>query len=166
MKKRKTFLGVALLVAVMVMAVGYAVINSDILTINGTATVSPSDDNFSVEFTGTPAPSADTVTATIDTPTTATLTVNGLTAKGDEEGAQYTIINKSTDLSAALSVSITNSNEEYFAVTYQLVKTTIAGQETTTILVMVEALKTPIDADATADITVTITATPEQPASA
>ena len=125
--------------------------------------------NFKVEFIGTPTTGGKgTTTATIDSSvkTNGTVTVNGLTAKGDEATATYTVKNQSADLSADLTAEATSSNEEYFEVLCTLEKTTLKAQEETTLKVTVRLLKTPIDEtkeNLKTDIGVTVTAEPKQP---
>lgn len=165
-KDTKKIVGGILVIAVLLVAIGFAAIGARTLNINGTATAGTSQDNFVVKFTGTPTTGGQgTTTATIDTnPINATMNVTGLTAKGDTATATYTISNESPDLSAALAATTTCSNTEYFKVTYNIASETVAKGGNTTITVTVELIKTPIQADQEATIGVTITATPQQPA--
>lgn len=50
MKKRKTFLGLILVIAVLVLGVGYAALTSVNFTINGTASATADQENFKVIF--------------------------------------------------------------------------------------------------------------------
>ena len=161
--------GGVLVLAVILVAVAYAAITSTQLNINGTGNATAKQDNFKVEFIGTPTTGGKgTTKATIDSSvkTNGTVTVNGLTAKGDEATATYTVKNQSADLSADLSAEATSSNEEYFEVLCTLEKTTLKAQEETTLKVTVRLLKTPIDEtkeNLKTDIGVTVTAEPKQP---
>ena len=161
--------GGVLVLAVILVAVAYAAITSTQLNINGTGNATANQSNFKVEFIGTPTTGGKgTTTATIDSSvkTNGTVTVNGLTAKGDEATATYTVKNQSADLSADLSAKATSSNEEYFEVLCTLEKTTLKAQEETTLKVTVRLLKTPIDEtkeNLKTDIGVTVTAEPKQP---
>ena len=161
--------GGVLVLAIILVAVAYAAITSTQLNINGTGNATAKQDNFKVEFIGTPTTGGKgTTTATIDSSvkTNGTVTVNGLTAKGDEATATYTVKNQSADLSADLSAEATSSNEEYFEVLCTLEKTTLKAQEETTLKVTVRLLKTPIDEtkeNLKTDIGVTVTAEPKQP---
>ena len=161
--------GGVLVLAVILVAVAYAAITSTQLNINGTGNATANQSNFKVEFIGTPTTGGKgTTTATIDSSvkTNGTVTVNGLTAKGDEATATYTVKNQSADLSADLSAKATSSNEEYFEVLCTLEKTTLKAQEETTLKVTVKLLKTPIDEtkeNLKTDIGVTVTAEPKQP---
>ena len=161
--------GGVLVLAIILVAVAYAAITSTQLNINGTGNATTNQSNFKVEFIGTPTTGGKgTTTATIDSSvkTNGTVTVNGLTAKGDEATATYTVKNLSADLSADLSAKATSSNEEYFEVLCTLEKTTLKAQEETTLKVTVRLLKTPIDEtkeNLKTDIGVTVTAEPKQP---
>ena len=157
------------MLAIILVAVAYAAITSTQLNINGTGNATANQSNFKVEFIGTPTTGGKgTTTATIDSSvkTNGTVTVNGLTAKGDEATATYTVKNQSADLSADLTAEATSSNEEYFEVLCTLEKTTLKAQEETTLKVTVRLLKTPIDEtkeNLRTDIGVTVTAEPKQP---
>ena len=161
--------GGVLVLAVILVAVAYAAITSTQLNINGTGNATANQSNFKVEFIGTPTTGGKgTPTATIDSSvkTNGTVTVNGLTAKGDEATATYTVKNLSADLSADLSAKATSSNEEYFEVLCTLEKTTLKAQEETTLKVTVRLLKTPIDEtkeNLKTEIGVNVTAEPKQP---
>ena len=161
--------GGVLVLAIILVAVAYAAITSIQLNINGTGNATANQSNFKVEFIGTPTTGGKgTTTATIDSSvkTNGTVTVNGLTAKGDEATATYTVKNQSADLSADLTAEATSSNEEYFEVLCTLEKTTLKAQEETTLKVTVRLLKTPIDEtkeNLKTDIGVTVTAEPKQP---
>ena len=161
--------GGVLVLAIILVAVAYAAITSTQLNINGTGNATANQSNFKVEFIGTPTTGGKgTTTATIDSSvkTNGTVTVNGLTAKGDEATATYTVKNQGADLSADLSAEATSSNEEYFEVLCTLEKTTLKAQEETTLKVTVRLLKTPIDEtkeNLKTDIGVTVTAEPKQP---
>ena len=161
--------GGVLVLAIILVAVAYAAITSTQLNINGTGNATANQSDFKVEFIGTPTTGGKgTTTATIDSSvkTNGTVTVNGLTAKGDEATATYTVKNQSADLSADLSAKATSSNEEYFEVLCTLEKTTLKAQEETTLKVTVRLLKTPIDEtkeNLKTDIGVTVTAEPKQP---
>ena len=168
-KTNAKIVGGVLVLAVILVAVAYAAITSTQLNINGTGNATANQSNFKVEFIGTPTTGGKgTTTATIDSSvkTNGTVTVNGLTAKGDEATATYTVKNQSADLSADLTAEATSSNEEYFEVLCTLEKTTLKAQEETTLKVTVRLLKTPIDEtkeNLKTDIGVTVTAEPKQP---
>ena len=161
--------GGILLLAIILVAVGYAAITNVTLNINGTAKSGTSQSNFVVEFIGTPTTGGKgTTTATINASkkTEGTVEVSGLTAKGDTATATYTVKNQSQDLSADLTAEATSSNEKYFETICTVEKTTLKAQEETTLTVTIKLLKTPIDEtkeDLTSNIGVSITAEPKQP---
>lgn len=165
--KKKTIILVTILLVVVVLGIGYAAITALDLKINATGSATPNTTNFAVEFSGEPITGGQgTVTAKINTDDKlkATMNVTGLTAKGDYATATYTIENKSTDLSANLSVvEPTNNNQEYFKVTYNLAENTITSGKTTTIQVKIELIKTPIDTDKSVVSDIVVKADPVQP---
>lgn len=157
----------ALVLAALVVGIGYAAITTVTLTVEGTATAAPNQSNFKVEFFGTAQSSdASKLTVGIDgsDKTKATMAVSGLTAKGDTVTATYTVKNLSADLSATLAATVaSNTNEEYFKVEPTVTQTTITAGNTTTVTVKVTLLKTPIEEDVSSTIKVNLTATPVQP---
>ena len=169
MGKNTKIVGGILLVAIILVAVAYAAITNVELNINGVGSAQAKQENFKVEFIGTPSTSGKgTTTATISESdkTKGTVNVTGLTAKGDEATATYTVKNQSSDISADLTAEATSSNQTYFEVICSLEKTTLKAQEETTLKVTVRLLKTPIDEtkeDLNSDIDVTLTAEPKQP---
>ena len=169
MGKNTKIVGGVLLVAIILVAVAYAAITNVELNINGVGSAQAKQENFKVEFIGTPTTSGKgTTTATInsDDKTQGEVNVTGLTAKGDETIATYTVKNLSSDISADLTAEATSSNQTYFEVICSLEKTTLKAQEETTLKVTVRLLKTPIDEtkeDLNSDIEVTLTAEPKQP---
>lgn len=166
MKNKRILIVTVLLIAVLLLGIGYAAISNINLNINGTASATISDANFKVKFTGTPTVSdATKVTAAVTDDLNATIDVTGLTAKGDKATATYTILNDSPDLGATLTAttSLTGTNADYFNVTYAFANESLAKGEDTTITVTVELLKTPVESDVTATVGVTITAAPVQP---
>ena len=169
MGKNTKIVGGILLVAIILVAVAYAAITNVGLNINGVGNAQAKQENFKVEFIGTPSTSGKgTTTATInsDDKTQGSVNVTGLTAKGDEAVATYTVKNQSADISADLTADATSSNEEYFEVICSLEKTTLKAQEETTLKVTVRLLKTPIDEtkeNLKSNIGVSIKAEPKQP---
>lgn len=170
-KTNKILVGVIVLLAVLLVAVGYAAISAVNLNITGDITATPSDENFKVKFTGTPtqvAGSKGTVTPSITGDLAARMDVSGLTAAGDTASATFDIVNDSPDLSALLSVeSETASNTTYFKVTHSFDKTEItkkgSANDTAKITVTVELIKTPVEDNVSATIDVKIKADPQQP---
>ncbi len=165
MKKRIGIIGV--LVAILALGIGYAVIDATVLNVTGDGTIVADPDNFDVHFKESEevektGPAGATLTAAHTGPTTATIKVENFTKKDDEATFVYTIENSSADLKADLEVgTIVNSNSEYFTIDAVLGKAKLnAAGDTTTLTVTVTAIKTPIAADQTTNITVPVTATP------
>ena len=95
MKNKKTFVGIALLILVLVLGIGYAAITGS-LTIGGTAKATTDDDNFKVVFTGIPVVSESKyATASITDGINAKIDVTGLTQKGQYVTVTYDIVNNS-----------------------------------------------------------------------
>lgn len=167
MKDNKKMVVGLLVMALLVVSVGYAAITTVTLVVSGTATATTDTANFKVEFFGTPTVSdSNKVEATINSvdKTKANLTVSGLTAKGDSVTATYTVKNLSADLSADLATSVpTNTNSEYFKVDTSLSAASIGASGAADLTVTVTLLKTPVEDNETADITVNLAATPVQP---
>lgn len=164
MRRTNKMLLALIIVAMLLLGIGYAAVQNITLNITGTATADPSQANFKVMFSGTPEVSDSTyVTAAITDETNATINVEGLTESGDMVYAIYTVQNTSTDLSADLSVSTTNSNSEYFTLTSELGKPSLLTGEATTLIVTVELTKTPIAESVSATIGVQLEAMPVQP---
>ena len=168
MKNKRTLIVVALILAAILLGIGYAAIANVNLNITGNATVSPAQANFQVVYDAVntfTVSDANKVTVGRTSDTAATLTVTGLTAKNDEVTATYKILNNSQDLNASITAAITNSNTSYFTVTTDWgssAKTINAGGSDY-ITVTVKCAQTPIDADQTATITIDLTASPVQP---
>ena len=164
MSKTSKIIIAAILVAMLLLGIGYAAIQSVTLNIAGTAAADPNQENFKVMFTGTPEVSDEEhVTASITDDINATINVSGLTKKGEIVSATYTVQNASTDLSADLSVATTNSNTEFFTLSSKLAKTSLIAGEATTVTVTVEMTKTPLAESVSSTIGVQLTATPVQP---
>ena len=153
-----------LLLAVILIGIGYAAIQNITLNIAGTAEADPSQSNFKVMFSGEPTVSdEDYVTAAITDDINATINVEGLKENGQTVSATYTVQNVSTDISADLAVSTTNDNPEYFTLSSQLEKTSLVAGEATTLTVTVELTKIPITDEVTSTIGVQLVAMPVEP---
>lgn len=166
MKTNKKSLSIVLfaLIAVIVLGVGYAAITAINLTINGNATATPNQENFTVKFASTPISSTNAANVTVDSDLIAHFDTSGLTKQGDETVVTFTIQNSSPDLKADLVVNSTNTNSEYFEVTNTFGNSDTSIQltagATTTVTVKVKVLKTPISADQYTTVVTTITASP------
>ena len=164
MVKRSTVLLIAILAVVMALGVGFAAITSTQLNITGNTTATPDQANFKVKFLEeTQVSDPGKVTAQVTGDTTATINVQGLSAKGDKVTATYKVKNFSADLSADIELAIGNSNGSYFKTTAELGKDSLVAGEETTAVVTVVLIKTLITSDETAKITAIIEATPVQP---
>ena len=173
MKKKNSMLVLAILVAVLVLGVGYAAVSAVNLTIEGSA--KSKDSYLNVVFTGevTTSTAGASAGAAISASSendglTATINVTGLQAVNDTVSATYTIKNKENDLSASIveaANGITNSKSEFFSVSTDMTTAkTVAKGATTTVTVTVKLIKVPIsDADSTSNISVKLEATPVNP---
>ena len=178
MRNRKTIITAFVLVAVMLMAVGYAAL-SDTFEINGNATVSEqgasdafNEDVVLVGIVRDGVGGTDVVADVTDITTygytascnvaqdSASYHVYSLKGAGDSKTIVFRIQNKG-DLDAVLNVvagTATNNNEEYFEVEYSLVDgTELASGDTVDVAVTVTLKKTP-DAECTGKFTFTFTA--------
>jgi hypothetical protein len=154
-KKKKSFVALALVVAVLVLGVGYALTVID-LKVNGDITISPDDSNFDVNFTDAKITTTGTLAGKTDTATqgdgkTATLSVKSLKTVGEKVVAEYTITNNSkAGINATLSnPTATQTNDaakEYYAVTATLENNdAIAPNGTKKLTVTVELVKAPLE---------------------
>lgn len=169
--KRRNFLCIGILVAFLMLAVGYAAISSIPLNITGTASAQPDDSSFVVKFdsdvdpTATSSLAGATVSAAVTGDRNATLSVSGLTTKGQTATFVYTVKNESLDLAADISetsAAIGQSGDvdysEYFSVDVTIQNSNIAAEGSTTVTVVVTLEKTPVDENPTAAVTVTLSA--------
>ena len=167
MKKTSKIIISVLLLVVLLIGIGYAAIQNITLNITGTAKADPNQSNFKVMFSGEPTimvkPTNAQVTAVITDDINATINVGGLIQKGDIVIVAYTVQNVSTDISADLSVSTTNSNTEYFTLSSKLDKTSLIAGEATTLTVIVELTKLPITESVNSTIGVQLVAMPVEP---
>ena len=162
MKKNKTLLGVALLIAVLMLGVGYA-LGTKPLSLTGSATATPTDANFVVEFSSASASHGADVAA-VDTTdkTKATFTVTSLTAVGDTAVGTFKIKNLSN---AGINAKITAGQltetdaDNYFEVTTSLTDNeNVAVNGEATYTVTVKLIKAPVTGDAVGQFTVGFTA--------
>lgn len=162
MRQRKILLLLGVVVAILMMSVGYAAIQQVNITVTGNAVVSPDQGNFKVAFVGTPTYSGKgTAILAITGDRTATINANGLTAKGDKLTAVFAVANTSIDITAYLAGSVTNVNTEYFKVTSTLDSAILEPQTGVTNLnVTVELIKTLISGNQTDSVTVELIASP------
>ena len=173
MKNRKSLMSLAIVVLVLLLGVGYAIVNETELTIGGTA--SAKETNINVHFTGEVQKNDEAENGKIDEAShddeiTAVLNVSDLTYE-EEVSAVYTIINDEKDLTANLSeksISVMSkptdgseavSLKDYFNVSLELGATSLAPGKTTTATVTVKLAKSPVESiQSVADIEVVILA--------
>lgn len=176
MKSRKKLIALIVLVAVLVLGIGYAVVSSVALTITGTASMKSV--NLNVGFNGTV--SSDVSHATTGATATgtnsgtssvgvdsATIDVTNLANVGDYVEVTYTVQNYETDVDATVYVSsIDNNKDTYFQVTTDATgsankKSVAKNNGTNTVKVTVTLIARPTQtADNEANITVHLTADP------
>ena len=159
MKNRKTVVVAFLLVAVLLLGVGYAAISTH-LNISGSATVSVegSTSAFSedIKFTAVTSADADDLayTASIGDGKTADFSITGLKGAGDKVEITYTITN-SGDLDSIVTLDVdngypTNDNKAYFDIKitggdYAGEGVALGAGKSITVTVTVELLHTPTD---------------------
>ena len=167
MKKKKSFVALALVVAVLVLGVGYALTTIE-LKVNGDITVSPDDSNFDVNFTDASITTTGTLTGKTDTADkgngkTATLSVKTLKTVGEKVVAEYTITNNSkaginATLSNPTATQTDDTAKDYYTVTATLADANpIAPNGTKKLTVTVELVKAPLE-EVTGNFTVTFNA--------
>ena len=159
MKKNRTLLGGALVIALLVLGVGYAWQTLS-PTINGTATISESADNFVVALEN---PTVDGTGNTFTVSNlTGTLQVNSLKSVGDTVTATVEVVNRSD---VGIKASVTDDTvtevdtDNYFTVTTDWVATDLAsngGKKLMTITVKLD--KAPIS-EVTGTFTIKLDAT-------
>ena len=171
MKSKKTILGIVLLIAILLLGVGYAAITGVTLNINGTANATANTDNFIVKFTS--ATAGDKCTAEVSSSDqngrTATMNVSGLQTANDTATATFVVTNESPDLNAVLAVKTKTMTDtgtgdaDYFDVEATIADnaSSMAPSATRTVTVTVTLNKTIVE-DKTATINVQLTATPEE----
>ena len=187
MKKRKTFVGMTIFIAILVLGVGYAAVSDVTLNLTGTANVQANAE-FRVEYdtshTVKVSPDADmtwnagdvrdVVTGSYTDATNATMTVN-LDATNRSASAVYEIVNSSAELSAditgtVVSEEFTQENAEYLVATSALyvdeecttplTESVLESGDVAYLKVTVSLKKLPVESIVNATFTVTTTAEP------
>lgn len=160
MRNRKSLLSISIFALVLVLSVGYAVVSSVELEINGSATAATQD--LKVAFKSA-SPTTGDVKGSITADTLkATITANNLTLNNPVT-VTYVVENSETDVKALVKEkTISNSNEEYFTVTTNVKDgVTVNAKGTTNVIITITLKKTPVDAsDNGATIDITLSATP------
>ena len=160
MKNKKSLLGLGLLALVLVLGVGYAVVSQVTLTFGGTAT-GVAETTLKVDIEGV-NDSKTGVTHTLNgCGISDSFTIDDMTL--DEVVTMtYTVKNHEKDVAATLTgVQLTNTNSEYFEANYSIENPNLAALGTTTVVVTVKMVKTPVVTEKnTAKIDFTINAVP------
>ena len=174
MKSKKGLIGLIVIVAVLVLGIGYAVISNVSLTVSGSASAAERDLDVVISAASPNDSTADTY-GTVNSPAnkSATFTANNLTRTTDTRTVTYTVTNND-EVTAYVYIAdasaIENSNSTYFDVSTSILGTTsgnvltIASGQTATFTVSTHLTSVPVDAQSTT-ITVTLTATATNPAS-
>lgn len=179
MKKRKNgLLVIALLIAVVVLGIGYA-IGSD-LNITGNATATPDQSNFNVVFDrateGHTTPIVDTTNSTISTPATsitatytddynATFNAAKFKAIGEKAIVKYHVKNTgSIDASVAVTAQMVDGSNaagsaSYFNIVASPASFNLAAGATQEVTLTVTLAKAASTTDVTADVDVKLAAT-------
>jgi uncharacterized repeat protein (TIGR01451 family) len=160
MKNRKTVVVAFLLVAVMLMGVGYAAL-TDVLDITGSADVNQSaaeeafneDVYFSAAEAENPTPAPEkpnTASVNADNKDKASFTANTLKGKGDKATFTFTIKNDgdvAATVTPKLNATLGNTLPEYFSITsdWDGATKTLAAGGSLTYTVTVELIKTPTE---------------------
>ena len=167
MKAKRTFIVLAIVIAVLALGIAYAAVTAN-LEIRGNVTGSFDTANFQVYFSEVSAVSGDNATGSTaainqDDKTIGTFNFTGFTTVGQTQSATWTIINDNdADIDAVnVTTAIENagSNTEYFKVdvTKEPADTIKAGA-TDTVTVRVTCMKTPEGDVASNGIVIGITA--------
>jgi len=151
MRNRKTVVAAFLLIAVMMLGVGYAAL-TDVLDITGSADINQSAAeeafNEDIHFSNAVANEAgNTASINPDNNDKASFTANTLKGKGDKATFTYTIVNDG-DLDAVITPSISsNTNTTYFKIysDWNGADTELAAGASVTYTVTIELLETPTE---------------------
>lgn len=154
MKNRKTVVVAFLLVAVMLLSVGYAAL-TDVLDITGSADVNQSaaEESFNEDIhfsTAVANQTGNTASVNADNKDKASFTANTLKGKDDEVTFTFTIVNEG-DLAATVTPTLNatagNTKPEYFDISsdWDGETKTLAAGGSLTYTVTVKLLKTPTE---------------------
>ena len=154
MKNRKTVVVAFLLLAVMLLGVGYAAL-TDVLDITGSADVNQSAAeeafNEDIHFSAAVAnESGNTASVNADNNDKASFTANTLKGKGDKATFTFTIVNEGdvdATVKPTLNATAGNTKPEYFTITsdWAGAEKTLTAGGSLTYTVTVELIKTPTE---------------------
>lgn len=133
MKKQKRVIMGVIVLAILLMGIGYAAYEATELTIGGTASATAKQENFKVYFTGesTVVSTEDNVEVAVTAETTtANVTITDLSVKGDTEHAILQIKNGSVDIDAT-SVNVTAEGTDANGIDIEAVMCNANGEEIT-----------------------------------
>ena len=160
-----------MMIAFIVLGVGYAAINNINLIINGTGSITSSQNNFIVKFLDIDGyrpsinrGSPNTVSVVNDT--YSTFDISTLSKKGDSAVVTLKVKNESNGVGADISLDLNNSNTDYFKVTEHIDDTQLQAGDITTVTVTVEMIKTPVSDSVSASIGARLIADPVENANA
>lgn len=175
-RNAKTFV----LIAVIVLAIGYAIITTSIIVIKKYPDVFiikkddkeqiednteiDAEENFNVHYLSSktsPTIIGGTGTATIsEDKKSASFYVNNIVSNDDRAYIKYDIYNDSNGYNANIDINITNSNPEYFKVSKEIENDFIREKNKTTVTFIIELIKSPINTEETTTVSGTIVAKP------
>lgn len=150
MKNRRSIIAVFLICACLVLSLGYAQIQSS-LSITGGVDVTAKNTDLKVEFSGnvTIDPASEGLMTANASGLTATMTVKGISAKGQSVTATFEIINNMADVDGLVYEPVVTNASSDFSVECEFTKDsdavdykTLAPAETTTVTVTVTLNKT------------------------
>ena len=164
MRNRKSLLSISIFALILVLSVGYAVVNYVDLTVGGE--ISASAENIDVSFKSVNpvkvSDDDDVYGTVVAGQLTGSIVANNLTLNNPVT-VTYTIQNNETDVDATITeLLIDNDNREYFSVVTDIgTSKTCARSNTLDVKVTVTLIKTPVEADDnSANIDITLRATP------
>lgn len=180
MNKKKSMVGLLLIIAVLFVGIGYAAISSVTLNIVGNARVTPGDSSFVVHFdykgnaqqdavTGTPG-GGYTATAATSAKYTglydATIDAMDFTKKDEYIDFPFVIVNESAELSATIASNniVISSGNAYLEAQLDpnFSTLTITHGQSGTVTIRVKCLKTPTSVQDLTGFTVTISPQPAE----
>lgn len=172
MKKKKSLLSLGIIALILVLGVGYAVVNQVGLTFGGTATAGNAD--IKVDIESVTVNKNDESSVVVENTLKAhdkedTFTITGMKL-GETVGFVYTIMNHETDVVAQIeeAAAISNTNTNNFTVTVSRKNdfTTLQPGESNEVYVTVTLTKTPLtDNEGKTTITYTLNAKAKEIAS-
>lgn len=156
-RNKNVIILIIFLLFMITMGVGYSIISSIDISINGSGNLTAEQKNFKVMFLNSDSnkPTIDgspTNIINIEDDTTASFNVSTLSKKGDCVNAIIKIKNESNSIGAKIALDITNSNIEYFNVEEYIDDNVLNSGDITFVKISIEMIKTPIDNVETANI--------------